>query len=65
MAHIRALIDAPSMEVSWEGSTPEVVRLTISVVPRTFLPVSLGFGPGERISRTAEVRVEQPVAVTP
>jgi Flp pilus assembly protein TadG len=64
-AHIHALIDAPSLEISWEGSTAEVVRLTLRVEPTNFLALSVGFLPSAPIEKTVEVRVEQPVPVAP
>lgn len=62
-AHIDSLIDSSSLTVSWEGSTPQVVRLTISVEPNSFVPLSVGFLSPTRIEKTVEMRVEQPVPI--
>jgi len=64
-AHINSLLFADSLQVSWNGSTADIVRLTLSVEPTNFLPLSVGFAPSSRIERTVEVRVEQPVEVIP
>lgn len=64
-AHINSLISADSLEVSWAGSNVERVRLTVSVEPVNFLALSVGFMPSSRITRTVEVRVEQPVPIGP
>lgn len=53
------------VDVSWAGSTPDVVRLTLTAQPNNFLAFSVGFLPASEISRTVEVRVEQPVPVAP
>jgi len=62
-AHINSLIGADSLAISWEGSTAEVVRLTITVEPNNFLAMSVGFLPASTIEKTVEMRVEQPVPV--
>ncbi len=61
-AHIRQVLGNPaSLSVSWAGSTPDEVVLTLSVRPRSFLPASIGISPWPAVSRTARVRVEKPV----
>lgn len=64
-AHINSLISPDSLAISWNGSTAEVVRLTISVEPNNFLALSVGFLPASTIEKTVEVRVEQPVPINP
>lgn len=63
--HVASVLPGAAVEISWAGSTTEVVRLTLSVEPRRLVPVSLGFLAPERIARTAELRVERPVPRLP
>ena len=64
--HINTLLPgAKDLQVSFAGSTDEVVRLTITAQPPTFIGTAFEFPLMGKLSRTAEVRVERNVEPTP